>query len=260
MAEFLAALGPDAAEEVTYLLDNVPFAIWETLYSTVLATLLAYLIGLPLGVLLVVGEEGGVLPLPRPVMTVLNVVVNLLRSVPFLILMVVVFPLSRLLLGTSIGTKATVVPLFIAAFPFVARLVEASIREMDRGVIEAAESMGCSPLQIITKVILPECVPSLLTGFATAFVTILSYGAMSGAIGGGGLGAMALNRGYTRHQNIVLWGAVILLVILVQIFQTIGTRTSVRMDRRINKQSRRKGRQQAKGKIDRDKRVPPGAM
>ena len=260
MAEFLAALGPDAAEEVTYLLDNVPFAIWETLYSTVLATLLAYLIGLPLGVLLVVGEEGGVLPLPRPVMTVLNVVVNLLRSVPFLILMVVVFPLSRLLLGTSIGTKATIVPLFIAAFPFVARLVEASIREMDRGVIEAAESMGCSPLQIITKVILPECVPSLLTGFATAFVTILSYGAMSGAIGGGGLGAMALNRGYTRHQNIVLWGAVILLVILVQIFQTIGTRTSVRMDRRINKQSRWKGRQQAKGKIDRDKRVPPGAM
>ena len=164
MAEFLASLGPDAAEEVQYLIGNVPFAIWETLYSTVLATIFAYIIGLPLGVLLVVGEEGGVLPLPKALMTVLNVVVNLLRSVPFLILMVVVFPLSRILLGTSIGTKATIVPLFIAAFPFVARLVEASIREMDRGIIEAAQSMGCSPFQIIWKVILPECIPSLLTG------------------------------------------------------------------------------------------------
>ena len=193
-------------------------------------------------------------------MTFLNVAVNLLRSVPFLILMVVVFPLSRVLIGTSIGTPASIVPLFIAAFPFVARLVESSLREMDRGVIEAAQAMGCSPFQIITKVILPECVPSLLTGFATAFVTILSYGAMSGAIGGGGLGAMALNRGYTRHQNIVLWGAVILLVILVQIFQTIGTRTSVRMDRRVNRQARRKTRRQAARKINQDKRLPPGAM
>ena len=260
MAEFLATLDPKTAEQIEYLIGNVPFAIWETLYSTVLATLLAYLIGLPLGVILVVGEQGGVLPLPKPVMTFLNVAVNLLRSVPFLILMVVVFPLSRVLIGTSIGTPASIVPLFIAAFPFVARLVESSLREMDRGVIEAAQAMGCSPFQIITKVILPECVPSLLTGFATAFVTILSYGAMSGAIGGGGLGAMALNRGYTRHQNIVLWGAVILLVILVQIFQTIGTRTSVRMDRRVNRQARRKTRRQAARKINRDKRLPPGAM
>lgn len=242
MAEFLASLDPKVAEQIEYLIENVPFAIWETLYSTVLATLLAYLVGLPLGVILVVGERGGVLPLPRPVMSVLNVVVNLLRSVPFLILMVVVFPLSRALIGTSIGTKATIVPLFIAAFPFVARLVEASLREMDHGVIEAAQSMGCSPLQIIGKVILPESVPSLLNGFATAFVTILSYGAMSGAIGGGGLGAMALNRGYTRHQDVVLWAAVILLVILVQIFQTAGTRTSVGLDRRLSRRQRRGGR------------------
>ena len=256
MTEFFASLSPDAAEQVEYLINNVPFAIWETLYSTVLATILAYVIGLPLGVLLVVGEEGGILPLPRPVMTVLNVVVNLLRSVPFLILMVVVFPLSRLLIGTSIGTKATIVPLFIAAFPFVARLVEASIREMDRGIIEAAESMGCSPLQIITKVILPECVPSLLTGFATAFVTILSYGAMAGAIGGGGLGSMALNRGFTRHQNIVLWGAVILLVILVQIFQTVGTRLAVRLDRRISgKGGRKRRRRETAKKINNERRI-----
>lgn len=260
MAEFLAGLDPKVAEQITYLIDSIPFAIWETLYSTVLATLFAYVVGLPLGVILVVGEEDGVLPLPRVLMSVLNVAVNLLRSVPFLILMVVVFPLSRVLLGTSIGTPASIVPLFIASFPFVARLVESSLREMDRGVIEAAQSMGASPFQIIRKVILPESLPSLLTGFATAFVTILSYGAMSGAIGGGGLGAMALNRGYTRHQNVVLWAAVVLLVILVQIFQTIGTRTSVRLDRRITKRGRRKARQQADAKLSRDKRVPPGAM
>ena len=138
----------------------------------------------------------------------------------------------------------------------VARLVEASIREMDRGIIEAAESMGCSPLQIITKVILPECVPSLLTGFATAFVTILSYGAMSGAIGGGGLGSMALNRGFTRHQNIVLWGAVILLVILVQIFQTVGTRLAVRLDRRISgKGGRKRRRRETAKKINNERRI-----
>ena len=260
MAEFLAGLDPKAAEQVEYLMGNVPFAIWETLYSTVLATLLAYLIGLPLGVLLVVGEEGGILPLPRPVMAFLNVAVNLLRSVPFLILMVVVFPISRLLVGTSIGTTATIVPLFIAAFPFVARLVESSIREMDRGIIEAAQAMGCSPFQIIRKVILPECVPSLLTGFATAFVTILSYGAMSGAIGGGGLGAMALNRGYTRRQTIVLWGAVVLLVILVQIFQTIGIRLAVRLDHRIaNKSGKRRQRKAAAKQVNNDRRIG-GAM
>ena len=260
MAEFLASLDPKAAEQVEYLLESVPFAVWETLYSTVLATFFAYLVGLPLGVILVVGEERGVLPLPRPLMSALNVAVNLLRSVPFLILMVVVFPLSRVILGTSIGTKASIVPLFIASFPFVARLVEASLREMDRGIIEAAQAMGASPFQIIRKVILPESLPSLLTGFATAFVTILSYGAMSGAIGGGGLGAMALNRGYTRHQNIVLWTAVVLLVILVQIFQTVGTGLAVRTDRRLSKSGRGGKRKALKKKVDTEKRVPPGAM
>ena len=238
MAEFLASLDPKAAEQVEYLLASVPFAVWETLYSTVLATFFAYLVGLPLGVILVVGEERGVLPLPRPLMSALNAAVNLLRSVPFLILMVVVFPLSRVILGTSIGTKASIVPLFIASFPFVARLVEASLREMDRGIIEAAQAMG----------------------FATAFVTILSYGAMSGAIGGGGLGAMALNRGYTRHQNIVLWTAVVLLVILVQIFQTVGTGLAVRTDRRLSKSGRGGKRKALKKKVDTEKRVPPGAM
>lgn len=258
MAELLAN------DEVQRLLllnsDGLLYAIWETLYSTVLATLFSYLIGLPLGVLLVAGERDGVAPLPPAVMRVLNFIINILRSVPFLILMVMVIPLSRLVLGTSIGTPATIIPLVVAAFPFVARLVEGSIREVDKGMLEAAQSMGCSPFQIITKVILPECVPSLITGFATAFVTILSYGAMSGAIGGGGLGAMALNRGYTRHQNIVLWGAVILLVILVQIFQTVGTRFAVGLDRRLSdKGSRKHGRKETAKKIKKDRRIP-GAM
>ncbi len=152
---------------------------------------------------------------------VLNAVINLLRSIPFLILMVVVMPLSRLILGTSVGTAATIVPLTVAAAPYVARLVEASLREMDRGVIEAAQSMGCSTWQIVTKVMLPECKPSLINGATNATITILSYGAMSGAIGGGGLGAMSLMRGYARGQTIVLYVAVILLVILVQIIQSV---------------------------------------
>lgn len=233
--------------------------IWDTIYSTVAATLVACVLGIILGIILVAGEEDGVRPLPGPVMKVLNFAINILRSVPFLILMIMVLPLSELLVGTTIGTVASIPPLIIASASFVARLVETSLREVDKGVIEAAQSMGCSPFQIITKVILPECVPSLLTGFATAFVTILSYGAMSGAIGGGGLGAMALNRGYTRHQNIVLWGAVILLVILVQIFQTIGTRLAVGLDRRLSdKGGKKRGRKAAMKKLKQDRRIPDG--
>ncbi len=224
-------------EQLEFLLnpENIPFAIWETLYAPLAATVLAYVIGLPLGILLVTGEEGGVRPLPKALMRVLNAVINLLRSIPFLILMVVVMPLSRLILGTSVGTAATIVPLTVAAAPYVARLVEASLREMDRGVIEAAQSMGCSTWQIVTKVMLPECKPSLINGATNATITILSYGAMSGAIGGGGLGAMSLMRGYARGQTIVLYVAVILLVILVQIIQSVGTRLSIRTDKRINK-------------------------
>ena len=224
-------------EQLEFLLnpENIPFAIWETLYAPLAATVLAYVIGLPLGILLVTGEEGGVRPLPKTLMRVLNAVINLLRSIPFLILMVVVMPLSRLILGTSVGTAATIVPLTVAAAPYVARLVEASLREMDRGGIEAAQSMGCSTWQIVTKVMLPECKPSLINGATNATITILSYGAMSGAIGGGGLGAMSLMRGYARGQTIVLYVAVILLVILVQIIQSVGTRLSIRTDKRINK-------------------------
>ena len=223
------------AEQFDFLLDpaNVPFAIWETLYAPLLAAVFAYIIGLPLGVLLVTGGEGGIHPLPKWIMRVLNTLINLLRSVPFLILMVMVFPLSRLILGTSIGTTATIVPLTVAAFPYVARLVESSLREVDRGVVEAAQSMGCSTWQIVTKVMLPECKPGLIHGATNASITILGYGAMAGNIGGGGLGAIALMRGHGRGQVLVLYVAVIILVFLVQIMQSIGTALAIKTDKRI---------------------------
>lgn len=236
LASLLESLGASKAlEQAQFLLDpsNIPFAIWETLYAPFLATVFAYIIGLPLGVILVTGEESGIHPLPKPLMRILNTIINLLRSVPFLILMVCVFPLSRLILGTTIGTTATIVPLTVAAAPYVARLVEASLREMDRGVIEAAQSMGCSTWQIITKVMLPECKPSLINGATNASITILGYGAMAGNIGGGGLGAIALMRGYGRSQAVVMYTAVIILVILVQIIQSIGTALCVKTDKRI---------------------------
>ncbi len=234
-----------AASQLAFLTDlgTMLFAVWETVYAPMAATVFAYILGLPLGILLVIGEEGGVRPLPRPLMRFLNITVNLLRSIPFLILMVVVMPLSRVILGTSVGTAATIVPLTVAAAPYVARLVEISLREMDRGVIEAAQAMGCSPWQIVTKVMLPECRPSLINGATNAAITILGYGAMSGTIGGGGLGSIALMRGYGRSQYLVLYAAVILLVILVQAIQSIGTALSVKSDRRIN-HSQKKRREQ----------------
>ena len=243
MGEFFGVTAPDFPDQVAILLNwegGALFSIWETVYVTAIATFFAYLLGLPLGVLLVAGEEGGVSPLPRPVMQVLNTVVNLLRSVPFLILMVVVVPLSRFLVGTSVGTAASIPPLIIASFPFVARLVESSIREVDKGVVEAAQAMGASPLQIITKVLIPESRPSLISGFTTALITILSYSAMAGAIGGGGLGKLALNYGHARRSRFILWVSVVLLVILVQIIQSVGTHFAVKLDKRITKQKRSK--------------------
>lgn len=233
---FFESLGyTKVPEQISFLMDpvNIPFAIWETLYAPLVATVFAYVIGLPLGVLLVIGEENGIRPLPKSLMQTLNTVINLLRSIPFLILMVLVFPLARLILGTSIGTAATIVPLTVAAAPYVARLVEASLREMDRGVVEAAQSMGCSTWQIVTKVMLPECLPSLINGATNATITILSYGAMAGNIGGGGLGAISLMRGHGRQQRLVLYVAVILLVVMVQIIQSVGTALSVKADKRI---------------------------
>ena len=222
-----------AAQALQVLQNEIPFAIWETIYVTVLSTALAVVIGLPLGVLLVAGDVGGVRPLPKPVMWLLNVVINLLRSIPFLILMIMVFPLSRLIVGTSVGTVATIVPLVVAAFPFVARLVEGSLRELNPDIIEAAQSMGATPFQIIWKVMLPESVPSLVSNFTIAITTILGYSAMSGIIGGGGLGQIAINYGYYRYKYLTMLIAVILLIVIVQIFQTVGTKLTVRLDKRL---------------------------
>ncbi len=225
---------PEVLEETLWILQNeIPLAVWETVYVTVLATAFAIVLGLPLGVLLVVGEKGGVLPLPKGVMHMLNIFINLLRSVPFLILMIMVFPLTRLIVGTAVGTTASIVPLVIAAFPFVARLVETSLREVNPNIIEMAQSMGASPFQIIVKVLIPESIPSLMSNFTVAITTILGYSAMSGIIGGGGLGKIAINYGYYRYKYLVMLIAVVLLIILVQIFQSVGTRISVKSDKRL---------------------------
>ena len=168
------AFTPEAIREaVDIFLTEFPLAIWETLYVTILATFFAIVLGLPLGVLLVIGEKDGVFPLPAWFMQTLNVLINLLRSVPFLIMMILVFPLTRAIVGTVVGTVASIVPLVIAAFPFVARLVEGSLREIDPNIIEAAQSMGASPLQIVMKVMLPESIPSLISNAAIALTTIL---------------------------------------------------------------------------------------
>lgn len=221
------------AETMKIVQGEFPLALWETFYVTVLSTAFAIVLGLPLGVLLVVGEPTGVRPLPRWLMSTLGVIVNILRSVPFLILMILVFPLTRLIVGTTVGTVASIVPLVIAAFPFISRLVESSLRELNPNIIEAAQSMGATPFQIITKVMIPECVPSLISGATIAITTILGYSAMSGIIGGGGLGKIAINYGYYRYKYLVMLLAVVLLVVLVEIFQCVGTHLAVKSDKRL---------------------------
>ena len=231
---FEKLFSPEVLEEAGQIIrTQFPLAIWETVYVTVLSTAFAIVIGLPLGVILVVGEKGGVRPLPAGLMRVLNVVINLLRSVPFLILMVLVFPLTRLIIGTVVGTAASIVPLVIAAFPFIARLAEGSLREVNPNTIEMAQSLGASPMQIITRVMLPESVPSLLSNATIAITTILGYSAMSGIIGGGGLGKIAMNYGYYRYKYLIMVAAVILLILLVQIFQSLGTYFAVKSDKRL---------------------------
>ena len=231
---FASAFTPEKLQEAwECLLNEFPFAMWETLYSTLLATFFAIVIGLPLGVILVTGESKGIRPLPAPVMSFLNVLINLLRSVPFIILMVMIIPLTRLIIGTSVGTVASIVPLTVAAFPFMARLVESSLREVNPNIIEAAQSMGASTLQIVTRMMLPESVPSLITNFTLAITTIMGYTAMSGAVGGGGLGKLALAYGYQRYRFTVLYLAVIVLVIITQVIQSFGTWLARQCDKRL---------------------------
>lgn len=220
------------AETWSIVSSQFPLALWETVYVTLLASAFAMIIGLPLGVLLVTGEKGGILPLPAWLLGFLNVSINLLRSVPFLILMILVFPLTRAIVGTTVGTVASIVPLVIAAFPFAARLAESSLREVDGNLIEMARSLGASPLQIITRVMIPESIPSLLSNATVAVTTILGYTAMSGIIGGGGLGKIAINYGYYRYKYAVMILAVVLLIVIVQVIQSSGTRAAIRIDKR----------------------------
>lgn len=205
--------------------------IGETLYMTLVSAVFAYIIGMPLGVLLVTSAKDGIRPC-KPLFKTLDVLVNITRSIPFLILMIAIFPLTRLITGTSVGSTATIVPLTLSAAPFIARLVESSIKEVDAGVIEAAQSMGASDMQIILKVMLPEARPSIIVGSAIAVTTILSYSAMAGVAGGGGLGAVAINYGLYRWQGDIMLAAVVLLVVIVQILQSIGMKAAGLSDKR----------------------------
>ena len=204
----------------------------ESLYMTLVSTLVAYLIGVPIGLFLVVTDANGLKPNPAA-NTIVGGIVNLLRSVPFVILMVTVTPLARLIVGTGIGSSATIVSLVIAAAPFVARMVESSVNEVDRGVVEASISMGASPMQVVCRVLLPEAVPSLIVGAAIATTTILGYSAMAGFVGGGGLGTIATNYGYYRKRYDIMLAMVVLLVLIVQVFQGVGTAIAKKSDKRI---------------------------
>lgn len=206
--------------------------LYETLLMTAASSFFSYVIGIPLGVLLVVSDTYGIKPMPV-LNGVLGSVINLIRSVPFMILLIMVIPLTRLMVGTSIGPVAVIPPLVIAAAPYIARMVESSLKEVDAGVIEAAKSMGASNMQIIFKVLLPESKPSLLVGAAISVTTILGYSAMAGFTGGGGLGTIAINYGYYRYQTDIMFITVAILVILVQIIQEIFMRSSKHSDKRV---------------------------
>jgi D-methionine transport system permease protein len=210
----------------------VGIAFWESIYMTLISTFFAYLIGLPLGLILVMTDGEGVRPMPIVHQT-LGVIINVVRSVPFLILFLTIMPFTKLVVGTTIGSKAVIVALLVAAAPFIARLVESSLKEVEKGVIEAAQSMGASPLQILVKVLIPEAKPSLLVGSAIAVTTILGYSAMAGFVGGNGLGAVAINYGYHRGQTDIMYVMVVLLVIIVQVLQEFGMQIAKRTDKRL---------------------------
>lgn len=205
--------------------------IGETLYMTLVSTAAAYALGIPMGVVLYITAKGSIRP-NAALNGALGVVVNTLRSVPFLILLVAVIPVTRFIVGTSLGSTATIVPLVIGAAPFVGRMVEASLREVDSGVIEAGRSMGASLSQLIFRVLLPEAAPSLISGAAIATTTILGYSAMAGFVGGGGLGTIAINYGYYQYDTGVMLVTVVLLVLIVQLLQSIGNGVARRIDKR----------------------------
>lgn len=203
----------------------------DTLLMTLVSTLFGYILGLPMGIALAVTDQNGIKP-NKVVYKILDVIANIVRSVPFLILLILVMPLTKLIVGKTYGSVATIVPLTIAAAPFIGRMIESSLKEVDQGVIEAAQSMGAGTFTIIWKVLLVEARTSILVGVTIAIGTILGYSAMAGVVGGGGLGDIAMRYGYYRYETLIMIVAVVLLVILVQIFQTLGMRLSVKLDRR----------------------------
>lgn len=218
------------------LLDNgiLQYGIWETIYMTLLSTVFAYIIGLPIGLILSVTGKNGIRPIAW-LNRILGIIVNVFRSIPFIILMVAMLPVAKFIVGSSLGNKAMIVTLVIAAAPYVARMVESSIAEVGGGVIEAAKAMGTPTFKIVTKVLIPEAKPSLITGAIISMVTILGYSAMAGTIGGGGLGQIAITYGYQKYQNNIIWICVALTIIIVQIIQELGTFIARKSDRRINK-------------------------
>ncbi len=206
--------------------------VWETVYMTFISSFFAYLIGLPLGVVLNVTSPNGIHPMPK-LNKLLGFVVNFFRSIPFIILMVAMLPVAKFVVGTSLGNKAVIVMLVIAAAPYVARMAESSLSEVNSGVIEAAQSMGATNFEIITKVLIPEAKPSLINGAAISIVTILGYSAMAATIGGTGLGQIAIIYGHQRSNGDITWICVFLTVIIVQIIQELGRYIAVKTDKRI---------------------------
>lgn len=223
MSEFFAQYG-------NLLLENS----WITIYVTTLSTLFSYVLGIPLGVLLVITQPHGIWP-HRSLNAVMGWIVNIGRSIPFIILLVALIPFTRFVMGIAIGPRAVVLPLVIAATPFVARMVESALLEVDSGVIEVAQSVGSTVRQIVWKVILPESLPSIVLGASITFITLFGYAAMAGAIGGGGLGDVAIRYGYYKYQTDVMIATIIILIILVQIIQILGNGISRKIDKRIKK-------------------------
>ena len=223
-------------ELLSQLIDKgiLQLGVWETIYLTFIPAVFAYLFGIPLGILLSVTDKGGIHPIPW-LNKIIGLIVNIFRSIPFVILMIAVLPVAKFVVGTALGNKAMIVTLIIAAVPYVARMVESSIKEVDSGVIEAAQAMGTSSIKIVFKVLIPEAKPSLLVGAVISLVTILGYSAMAGTIGGGGLGMIAINFGYQRFNDEIIWICVLLTVIIVQIIQEVGMFIARKTDKRISK-------------------------
>lgn len=215
------------------IINMIIVGIGETLLMVIVSTVFGYIFGLPLGVALFISDKDGIKP-NNKLYRVLDFLVNIGRSIPFLILLILIIPFTRLLVGKSYGTMATIVPLTVSAIPFIGRMVESSLKEVDKGVIEAAQSMGASTIQIITKVLLVEARPSLINGATICLGTIVGYSAMAGTVGGGGLGDIAIRYGYYRYQTDIMVVTVVIIVILVQLFQFVGNKLSLKLDKRKN--------------------------